>query len=147
MDMFQALFAAFGPSPRRNAPASLFEQPPPKCPDYVVIGGHPSQKSATPNRGATLVTKMNAFLHDIWDGVLIETMGMDQAWKHHRQVLTLCGNISMASDKEREELEAACEDAWSVLSVSEEWKAAKQPLEASQLVAFSNVILGRLGFF
>ena len=54
---------------------------------------------------ATLVTKINDFLHEIWDGVLTEAMAIDQAWKNHRNLLTLCGNISMASDKDRQGLE------------------------------------------
>ena len=47
-----------------------------KCTEFVEL------QTASKRVCATLVTKINAFLHEIWEGVLLETMGVDQAWKH-----------------------------------------------------------------
>ncbi len=88
---------------------------------------------------ATLVTKINADLYNIWDGVLVETMDVDTAWKRWQQVQILCGSMSMVSREQLEKLNEACDDVWLALSVHGEWKllsAAKQLPEASKFATF-----------
>ena len=71
---------------------------------------------------------------------------MDQAWKSYKGVQTLVGNISIASKVKQEELEDACDEAWSALSLRQEWmdfSAAQQPLDTKKLVAFMRSVKSR----
>ena len=52
---------------------------------HVVIAG--------PN-GATLKTKVEAFLGEMWDGAVSETLDIDDAWKSYEKVQALVGNIT-----------------------------------------------------
>ena len=96
-------------------------------------------QSAMETVGATLKTKIKAFLDEMWDGVVSDSLDISEAWKSFAKVQALVGNIRSDCNAKQEELDFVVGEAFSALSLRAEWRSvssAEQPLDANKLVAF-----------